>query len=1053
MQLSPTSSHRTFQLGAALLAVVVTTLLFPSTPLRAQAASGWLDADIGAVAAVGSSSESGGSVTVTGSGEDIAPEMEEFHFRYVEWTGQGIFIARVTSLTPTHEWAKAGLMLRAGLAPGSPFTFACVNPRGVASNVYRSRHGATGVYSALNDWEIAMPMWVKLVRARFFTRVYSSVNGTAWTFLGETSVAETSPVQVGFAVSSHADGTLATATFDQVSFATEDATNLAATVRSPTEVTLTWSDNAQNVSTNRIERSTDGVNYSLLAEAGVGYTDYAILPGTTYHYRVRPVIPEETSGYSNVATVTLPSLSASGWGSGGFERATGRYSGGADTFTIAGSGAGIGGINGTALGERGSVLTTYGVLDQAFYVYKPVAGNQEIIARVSRIEGPETARAGIMVRAGSQSSAFNVFISVAATGYFSIQGRLGDTQDYRFTRETRSLNDPGALRAALPLWLKLVRMDSGIAVFTSLDGASWREERWVRLPMASEIQLGFAVASGDVSVEATATFDHVVVQPAATIFTPPPAPGPLALESAYPTSISLSWYWRGGFAERFEIERAGSDMVFSPLDPTGFSYPGYRDSAVAADTTYNYRVRAVRAGQFSAWSQILTATATNWNTDVVPIPPTGLIASAEGVGGIALRWMDNSANEHRFLIEHSIDGVNFTVLVGALVNAFTHTGLEPGTTRYYRVRSENYTGASMPTNIVQATTNLTPTSEPRITVHPTSTTGTLGSTVELWVGVDSPTAGVHWRWNTGTPSQTGPLLEWLLFEPRSAGFFSAVVTDLGVSTESAPAVVTPSISSRLEGAGTLVATDVHHQNGNIYDQVLPDGHAVSLTAQPGKIVRASYIDLSDDIVQVEFSGAGTLTLSLPQAWAAPAPPVLYNQPEVAYKKGDAYIFIAGADETTNLSVFTVGRITAVNQALFRDNVTYDGMADIAAIGIISTNGKFGGIYAGNAGFGAQEGVTGLFAPGIDFSGPIRIHDIRASGQATPMFVTGATADVDVAAGSMEQPNGRAVQVGGVTRLDFVANVDSHGRPLSAQRNAGRFTRDGEDVTDQIVMQP
>jgi hypothetical protein len=62
---------------------------------------------------------------------------------------------------------------------------------------------------------------------------------------------------------------------------------------------------------------------------------------------------------------------------------------------------------------------------------------------------------------------------------------------------------------------------------------------------------------------------------------------------------------------------------------------------------------------------------------------------------------------------------------------------------------------------------------------------------------------------------------------------------------------------------------------------------------------------------------------------------------------------------------SVGPITAVNQTLFNDEVTYDGVADIAFIAIQSANGKFGGIRTGNTTYYASQGFTGVYAPGVD----------------------------------------------------------------------------------------
>ncbi|HRE80904.1 MAG TPA: hypothetical protein PLN52_07635, partial [Opitutaceae bacterium] len=78
----------------------------------------------------------------------------------------------------------------------------------------------------------------------------------------------------------------------------------------------------------------------------------------------------------------------------------------------------------------------------------------------------------------------------------------------------------------------------------------------------------------------------------------------------------------------------------------------------------------------------------------------------------------------------------------------------------------------------------------------------------------------------------------------------------------------------------------HPATGNVYDQFLLTGASASITADPGQIARISYIDLNDDIVQVEFSGAGTLTITLTNP-SGPAVAVNYNQPTVSYMKGHA----------------------------------------------------------------------------------------------------------------------------------------------------------------------
>ena len=195
-------------------------------------------------------------------------------------------------------------------------------------------------------------------------------------------------------------------------------------------------------------------------------------------------------------------------------------------------------------------------------------------------------------------------------------------------------------------------------------------------------------------------------------------------------------------------------------------------------------------------------------------------------------------------------------------------------------------------------------------------------------------------------------------------------------------------------------------------------------------------------------------------------------------KGHAGIVIVGANETTNLSIFTVGRATAFDPTgafnlllpasatndpanngspLFQGHAAtpYDGIADIAFIAISSatTNGKFGGLRAANASCFATQGLTGIYAPGVAFSGPVFVGDINASSSATPVFVIGSSPDTRITGGSLLQANGQPVQVSGLTQLKFTAGVNSNNVPLPAQANRAVLQQNGVDITARIVVNP
>ena len=85
-------------------------------------------------------------------------------------------------------------------------------------------------------------------------------------------------------------------------------TDLAASGQPGPSVSLVWTDNATDETGFVIERATDGVTFSLLANVPAdttAYTDLAVLAGGTYSYRVAAVNLGGASAYAGPASVTL----------------------------------------------------------------------------------------------------------------------------------------------------------------------------------------------------------------------------------------------------------------------------------------------------------------------------------------------------------------------------------------------------------------------------------------------------------------------------------------------------------------------------------------------------------------------------------------------------------------------------------------------------------------------------------------------------------------------------------------------------------------------------
>jgi endonuclease/exonuclease/phosphatase family metal-dependent hydrolase len=177
--------------------------------------SGWATRDIGSVGAVGSSSGSGSTFTVSGAGADVWGYDDAFRFTYRTMTGNGSLVAQVSTIEQVNAWTKAGVMMRDSLTTNSPHAFMFVTPgKGV---VFQRRKQPGGMSYSTTGATAGAPYSVKLVRSGDSFTSYLSRDGVSWTLVGTTTIAMADTIYVGLAVSSHVAGNVATATFASTS--------------------------------------------------------------------------------------------------------------------------------------------------------------------------------------------------------------------------------------------------------------------------------------------------------------------------------------------------------------------------------------------------------------------------------------------------------------------------------------------------------------------------------------------------------------------------------------------------------------------------------------------------------------------------------------------------------------------------------------------------------------------------------------------------------------------------------------------------------------------
>ncbi|MFG1814121.1 ABC transporter permease subunit [Kribbella sp. NPDC049174] len=120
---------------------------------------------------------------------------DQAYFVHKPLAGDGSMVARVVSQPNSHEWAKAGLLVKAGVAPGTPYAAVLVTPE----------HGVR--MEAMFDTELAgsanaAPRWLKLTRSGSSITGYESADGADWREVGTVTVALPRDVEVGLFVAS-----------------------------------------------------------------------------------------------------------------------------------------------------------------------------------------------------------------------------------------------------------------------------------------------------------------------------------------------------------------------------------------------------------------------------------------------------------------------------------------------------------------------------------------------------------------------------------------------------------------------------------------------------------------------------------------------------------------------------------------------------------------------------------------------------------------------------------------------------------------------------------
>ncbi|MHC4436096.1 MAG: LamG domain-containing protein [Planctomycetota bacterium] len=163
--------------------------------------------------------------TLAGSGADIGGSSDEFHYAFKQLTGEASITVKVESITDTHSWAKAGVMIRETLDADSLYAMAVVTPTGRAAFGFRSTLGLDSHSTHTATDAISLPHWIRLTRSgNNLFRGEHSADGINWTPIESSDPGDPSAwnvlmnpdVYIGLAVSAHDDEAVCEATFSNV---------------------------------------------------------------------------------------------------------------------------------------------------------------------------------------------------------------------------------------------------------------------------------------------------------------------------------------------------------------------------------------------------------------------------------------------------------------------------------------------------------------------------------------------------------------------------------------------------------------------------------------------------------------------------------------------------------------------------------------------------------------------------------------------------------------------------------------------------------------------
>jgi regulation of enolase protein 1 (concanavalin A-like superfamily) len=237
-------------------------------------------------------------------------------------------------------------------------------------------------------------------------------------------------------------------------------------------------------------RGTSAVRFNGIAATPTSWSASSIVVPVPTGATTGPVVVTVNNVASNAITFSIGTTLPAPWLSQdvGNPVAVGSvtYASSTGTFTVMGGGIDI-----------------WGTSDQFRFVYQPIDGDGQIVARVSNVQNQDSwSKAAVMIRQDLTGNSPHAMAAVTPS--------MGTVFQWRATRGGSSGSITGTAALA-PQWVRVSRSGNSLSAYYSANGTSWTRMGTQTITMSTRVYVGLAVTSHKPSATGRGVFTNVTV--------------------------------------------------------------------------------------------------------------------------------------------------------------------------------------------------------------------------------------------------------------------------------------------------------------------------------------------------------------------------------------------------------------------------------------------------------------------------------------------------------------------------------------------------------------